>query len=248
MERWCLTDTLVMIPAYNEAATIEEVAIRVGALNPDYDLMVIDDGSNDDTAMEARKAGATVVSLPVHAGGTTAVLSGYLAALRCGYKVLAKIDGDGQHRPEDVSRVVEPVMNDEADLCVGSRYLGKSDELSDSTVKIAGRAFSSQLVNSLVKGMGLTDVTSGLRAWNRRSLELLVKEYLARGKLPDDSILWPVETIMAYRNRLRIKEVAIEVLPRLHGKSKSFTFSKMVIYPYRLVALSIEVLRLNHGL
>lgn len=242
-----MKDTLVIIPAYNEERTIGSVAGSVCALNPDYDVLVIDDGSTDNTAVEAQKTGATVVSLPIHAGGTAAVVSGYLAALRCGYKYLAKIDADGQHRPEDVRRIVEPVMNG-TDVCVGSRYLGKSNDHSDSVVKVAGRAFSSQLVNNFANGLGLTDVTSGLRAWNRHALESLVQTHLARGKFPDDSILWPVETLMAHRIHLRIKEIPIEVLPRVHGKSKSFTFSKMVKYPYRLIALSIEALRSDHGL
>jgi glycosyltransferase involved in cell wall biosynthesis len=243
-----LNDTLVMIPAYNEEETIRGIAGEVRALNPEYDVIVIDDGSSDSTATEARKAGAHVVTLPIHAGGTAAVLSGYLSSLKCGYRYLAKIDGDGQHRPEDVRRVLKPVVNDEVDVCVGSRYLGKTDEFTDSTVKTAGRAFSSQLMNNLVNGMGLTDVTSGLRAWNRRALKLLVETHLARGKFPDDSILWPVETILVHRTGLRIREIPIQVLPRLYGKSKSFTLTKMLKYPYRMVALSIEVLRSDHGL
>jgi glycosyltransferase involved in cell wall biosynthesis len=243
-----LNDTLVMIPAYNEEETIREIACEVRALNPGYDVLVIDDGSSDNTVIEARRARAHVVSLAVHSGGTAAVLSGYLSSLKCGYKYLAKIDGDGQHRPEDVRRVLTPVINDEVDVCVGSRFLENDDELTDSTVKIAGRAFSSQLVNNLVNGMGLTDVTSGLRAWNRLALKVLVEKHLARGKFPDDSILWPVETILAHRTGLRIKEIPIQMLPRLHGKSKSFTLTKMLKYPYRMIALSIEVLRSDYGL
>jgi glycosyltransferase involved in cell wall biosynthesis len=233
---------LVMIPAYNEENTIEEVVKGVSELYPDYHIIVINDGSEDLTEERAKKAGAIVVALPFHAGGTTAVLTGYLVALEYGYDYLVKVDGDGQHRPEDIQRVLQPVITGEADICVGSRYLANKNavEEDDSTIKFAGRAFSSALMTILIKRR-ITDTTSGLRAWNRKALRILTNVYLNERKLPDDSVLWLVETIIAKKKGLEIREVPIEVKPRKYGKSKSYSFTKMVKYPFRLITLLTEV-------
>ncbi len=229
-----------MIPAYDEERTVREVAESVTQLNPWAEVLVIDDGSRDLTRREAERAGVNVVSLPFHAGGTVAVLTGYLSALSCGYDFLVKIDADGQHRPEDVNRVLQPVLTGETDICVGSRYLtnGVKDG-HDSTTKEVGRVFSSQFVSSLVGDMSITDSTSGLRAWNRKALLALTDAYMNKRRFPEDSILWPLETLIASRMRLRIREVPIETRARKYGKSKSFSFSKMVKYPVKLMALTM---------
>jgi glycosyltransferase involved in cell wall biosynthesis len=233
---------LVMIPAYNEENTIEEVVKGVSELYPDYHIIVINDGSEDLTEERAKKAGAIVVALPFHAGGTTAVLTGYLVALEYGYDYLVKVDGDGQHRPEDIQRVLQPVITGEADICVGSRYLANKNavEEDDSIIKFAGRAFSSALMTILIKRR-ITDTTSGLRAWNKKALRILTNVYLNERKLPDDSVLWLVETIIAKKKGLEIREVPIEVKPRKYGKSRSYSFTKMVKYPFRLITLLTEV-------
>jgi len=128
-----------MIPAYNEEKTIGEVVKRTAKLYPNFDILVINDGSEDETEAKAEKTGVNVLTLPFHTGGTAAVLTGYLVALRQGYNYLVKIDGDGQHKPEDVIRVLQPLAANEADMCVGSRYLTKkNDAMDDSIVKLSG--------------------------------------------------------------------------------------------------------------
>jgi len=233
-----------MIPAYDEEETIGEIAEGTRRLYPNFDILVINDGSEDETEAEAKKAGANVVTLPFHAGGTSAVLTGYLVALRSGYDYLVKIDGDGQHKPEDVKRLLQTMIANEADICVGSRYLAKTTKTEeDSIVKIGGRAFSSTVVGNIVRNAEVTDTTSGIRAWNRRALHSLARTYLNERSLPDDSVLWLVETITASKKGLRIKEIPIEVLPRMHGKSKSYSLMKMVRYPVRVIKVLIEAMR-----
>lgn len=234
---------LIMIPAYNEENTIEEVVKGVSELHPNFDILVINDGSEDETEKRAKKAGAMVVTLPFHAGGTVAVLTGYLVTLEYGYDYLVKIDGDGQHRPEDIERVLRPVIMGRADICVGSRYLADKNEMEedDSIIKIGGRAFSSALISALIKRK-IADATSGMRAWNRKALHILTSVYLNERRLPDDSVLWLVEAIIASENRLKIEETPIKVLPRKYGESKSYSFSKMVKYPIRLIRLLMEVM------
>jgi len=227
-------NVLVMIPAYDEERTIRKVVMTVRDLYPEFDVLLINDGSTDGTGSEAESAGATVLTLPFHAGGTAAVLTGYLVALRFNYDYLVKVDGDGQHKPDDIARVLQPLFDGLSDIAVGSRYLRNKPE-QDSMVRIGGRVFSSTIFSRLSKQMNVTDVTSGFRAWRREALRRLVDIYMSWTTLPDDSVLWLVETTTAIKEGLRIKEVPIEVLPRTCGKSKSFTLIKMLKYPFKMV-------------
>ena len=232
---------LVFSPAYNEEKTVGEVVRGVLKRYPDFDMIVIDDGSTDRTRIEAEAAGARVISLPFHTGGTTAVIAAYMIAVSQDYDFLVKIDADGQHKVEDIQRILEPILNGEADISVGSRYLMDNDE-EDSSVKIAGRVFSSYVLNKILKNVLVTDTTSGFRAWSRKALEVLLDEYLNSRRLPNDSVLWLVETIISNRKGLKIKEVPIKVLPRAYGKSKSFSLPKMILYPIRLLQILVEAL------
>lgn len=231
---------LVMIPAYNEEETVGEVVKSTLALYPDFKIVVIDDGSKDRTAERAEEAGADVVSLPFHCGGSTAIQTGYMVAANDGYDYTVKIDADGQHKPEEITKLLNPLINDEADMTMGSRYLTLNDNHS-STVKEGGIVFSSTLV-SLFRKMEITDVTSGMRAWSRKAIKTLMPIYVARKPI-EDSVFWVAETILASKKGLRLKEVPINVLPRKHGRSKSFSFDKMLLYPFRLLITLIQETR-----
>lgn len=231
---------LIFIPAFNESSTISQVVNQLAQLSRGWDILVVDDGSEDETESEARKSGANVIVLPFHAGGTVAVLTAFLYALDNGYSFAVKVDGDGQHRPEDVDAVLQPVVRGEADICVGSRYLDGNTSFHDSSVKGAGRILSSLLIGRLTGSSKLTDSTSGLRAWNRQALQGLTRVYLGERALPEDSILWLLESVLAMKNGLRMKEVQVKMLPRANGESKSFTKFRMVKYPFRLMKLLLE--------
>jgi len=223
-----------MIPAYNESPSVGAVVRSLQGLYPWVDTYVIDDGSSDDTASQARAAGARVVSLPFHVHGSAAILCGYSLAWTLGYDFLVKIDADGQHNPEDLMRLVEPLVNGEADIVVGSRNLSQLAG-KESSLRAGGRVFSSYLISHLVKTVEITDTTSGYRAWNRRCLGILLPLYWGERQLPDDSVLWLTETVLAAGKGIRIAELPIEVLPRAYGKSKSFSLPNMVKYPIRLL-------------
>jgi glycosyltransferase involved in cell wall biosynthesis len=160
---------LVMIPAYNEEQTVGEIVKSVKDLYPDFNVVVIDDGSDDGTVKNAAEAGAEIVSLPFHCGGSIAIQTGYLIASRREFDYTVKIDADGQHKPEEVSTVLEPLLKGEADITVGSRYAVNNGHDGGSSVKNGGRLFSSSLV-SMLRKMEVTDVTSGMRANPRASL------------------------------------------------------------------------------
>jgi len=228
---------MVMIPAYNEEKTVGEVVKSTLALYPRFRVVVIDDGSEDATARIAREAGADVVSLPFHCGGSITIQTGYLIAARQSYDYTVKIDADGQHKPEEIPRLLDPLVTGEADMTMGSRYLAFNGEHS-SMLKDGGRVFSSTFV-SLLRKMEITDVTSGMRAWSRKALDALLPIYAER-KFIEDSVFWVAETLLASRNGLRMKEVPIDVLPRKHGRSKSFSTAKMLLYPLRLLTTLIQ--------
>ena len=228
---------LVMIPAYNEEEAVGEVVKSTRTLFPEFDVIVIDDGSEDRTVEKAKGAGADVVSLPFHCGGSIAIQTGYYITANFGYDYVVKVDGDGQHKPEEVSKLLDPLFRDEADITVGSRYL-TAENNDDSSVKTGGRFFSSTLV-SMLRKMEITDITSGMRAWSRKAVGALLPIYVER-KFIEDSVFWVAETLLASRLGLRMKEVSITVLPRRHGKSKSFSKPKMLMYPLRLLTTLLQ--------
>lgn len=229
---------LVMIPAFNEEATVANVVRSVRDLYPDFHVVVIDDGSDDGTVKNAAEAGADVVSLPFHCGGSTAIQTGYLMAANDDFDFTVKIDADGQHKPEEVKKLLGPLLTGEVDMTVGSRYAEYNGSDGGSTMKNGGRLFSSTLV-SLFRKMEITDVTSGMRAWNSRAINVLMGQYKEK-KIVEDSVFWVAETLLASKLGLRMKEVAIEVLPRKFGASKSFSRVNMLLYPVRLIATLLE--------
>jgi len=227
-----------MIPAYNEEKMVGEVVKSTKALYPDCEVVVIDDGSKDRTVEVAKDAGAKVASLPFHCGGSIAVQTGYLISARFNFDYTVKIDADGQHKHEDIRKLLEPLNTGEADITVGSRYLTSNGNNHDSSLRDGGRVFSSTLVSSLHK-VDVTDITCGMRGWNKKAIATLLPIYMER-RFIEDSVFWLVETILAKKKGLKLKEVPIEILPRLHGKSKSFSPGKMLRYPIKLITTLIE--------
>ncbi len=200
----------VVIPAFNEGQGIAEVVRAVRRAVPDFEVAVVDDGSTDDTATRAASAGATVISLPVNLGIGGAVQTGFRYARRQGCHLAVQIDGDGQHDPGEVGRLIEPVLAGEAEMSVGSRWLGRGAYRAPTN-----RRFGMRVLAILVRwrtGQRFTDTTSGFRAVGAAALALFADEY------PSD---FPeVETLVLARRRgLRVTEVPVTMHPRHHGRS-----------------------------
>ncbi|KUK17006.1 glycosyltransferase family 2 protein [Thermococcus sibiricus] len=201
--------TLIVIPAYNEELTIGSVV----ALAKKYgDVLVVDDGSYDRTSEIAQKAGAVVIRHKVNMGKGAALKSGFEYALSQDYDIVITIDADGQHNPDEIPLLVDPIIKGEADLVIGSRYLNGSKE------KIPlYRRFGLWVLNKSTKVVsGLeVDSQSGFRAMNRKALESI--------NLKSED--YSVETDMvvkAKENGIRIKEVPISVrydVPIKHKKN-----------------------------
>ena len=207
--------TLVFIPAWNEASTIAAVIAGVHESLPQADVLVVDDGSADDTAAVARAAGARVATLPFNQGVGAAQQTGYLYALREGYEIAAHLDGDGQHLPPELARLVAEIEADRADMVVGSRYrdrsIAETDDYRASVSRRTGQHLF-RLIVSLSTRQRFTDTTSGMRAVNREAMTLFSERYS-----PEFAEVESVQR--AVLQGLRVEELPVRMLSRAEGSS-----------------------------
>jgi glycosyltransferase involved in cell wall biosynthesis len=225
---------LAIVPAYNEERNIARVIGELRAFDPAIDVVVISDGSVDGTAAAAQAAGAHVVRLPFNLGIGGAVQTGFRYAFENGYDLVVRCDGDGQHIPAELPKVIAPVLAGEADIAVGSRFGGGDGYRSSASRRVGIRLLA--LVVSAIARQRVTDTTSGFQALNRRALELFAADY------PHD---YPeVEgMVMTIKHRLRLTEVPVQMREREHGRS-SITALRSVYYMAKvLTALFVGLFR-----
>jgi glycosyltransferase involved in cell wall biosynthesis len=184
---------LIVIPVLNEAANLESVLSELRAARPQDDVLVVDDGSRDDSADRARALGCFVLRLPFNLGYGAAVQAGIKYGLRHGYACVTTFDGDGQHDPLDIAPLVSAVAEG-ADLAIGSRFLAPGS-YKGGLLRRAGRVVFAGLCRALT-GLALNDPTSGLKALSPRGQALFA---LARfpDRYPDADAL-----VVARRSRL----------------------------------------------
>jgi len=204
------------ILAYNEEKTIGTVLRRALSISTELkkdfevELVVVDDASVDATGDIARALGATVLSHEKNRGYGASVRTFLTYALRSGADIVVLMDADGQHPPEEIPRLIEPVLHGEADVVIGSRFLNGRAKWMPALKRI-GIMFYSLLTSILVRKR-ITDVTSGFRAMNRRAVEVVAPVY------PDDYPAVKVTICMGMRG-LRIMEVPVRMSPRGSGSS-----------------------------
>ena len=225
---------MAIVPALNEGQTIASVVAEIRAVDPGLEILVIDDGSTDDTLAEARRAGALVARLPYNVGIGGAVQTGYQYARDHGFQVAVQVDGDGQHDPADLAQLLEPISADRADMVVGSRFL-EAGEYRPSFARKLGIRLLARVVSLLVR-QRMTDPTSGFRAVNRRGIVLFAAEY------PHD---YPEAeaNVVAYRRRLRVVEVPVAMRERAAGRSSINAPSSLYYMVKVTLALFITVFR-----
>jgi glycosyltransferase involved in cell wall biosynthesis len=200
----------VVVPAFNEGRSVFDVVRMIYTSLPHAHVVVVDDGSTDDTGMQAYLAGAAVVSLPINLGIGGAVQTGYQYALRHGFDFAMQIDGDGQHDPAEAARLLEPLFDGTADVTIGSRWLGRGAFESP-----AGRRLGMRVLAMLVRwktGGSFTDTTSGFRAVGRRGIELFASSYPT--DFPEVGTI-----VLACHSGLTVAEVPVQMEPRRHGRS-----------------------------
>jgi glycosyltransferase involved in cell wall biosynthesis len=225
---------IAVVPAYNEEASVARVIEDIRAADPSFDIVVVDDGSTDRTAAVAEAAGAHVVHLPYNLGIGGAVQTGLQYARDHDFDVAVQVDGDAQHDPNEIPKILAPLIEGKADLVVGSRFLGEGD-YEPPVTRLLGIKLLSKIVSAIVR-QRVTDTTSGFRAANRRAISLFAADY------PHD---YPeVEaTVLVFRHRLRLVEVPVRMRLRGAGAS-SITFRRSGYYMLKvLLALFVGLFR-----
>ncbi len=235
MRRHASSRTLLIVPALNEAANIGKVVACARQHLPDTDLLVIDDGSSDDTAAVGRAAGATVLSLPYNLGIGAAVQTGFAFAERHGYAVVLRSDGDGQHGAEDLCRLLEALEADDCDIVTGTRFGVHDGGRSVSPGRRLGIVLLAGLI-SLITGQRISDPTSGQAAFARRAIRLFAREY------PHD-YPEPEGLVQAHRAGLRLAELPVTMRPRMEGRSSIGQFDGMYYMIKVTLAIFINLLR-----
>jgi GT2 family glycosyltransferase len=218
---------MILIPAYNEADNLKYLLPKIPeSINGmGVGVLVVDDGSDDETKEIVENHGHLVVSNVINRGGGAALRLGYDILRNSDVKICITMDADGQHRPEEVEKLVSPLINDEYDIVIGSRILGSRQK--DSLVRAAGVRIFGAIVSSLL-GQRMTDPSSGFRAFKMDRIKDI--------DLREDQYHTSELIIEAVKKGLRVKEVPITILKRKYGKSKKgrnlkygFFFAKTII-------------------
>jgi glycosyltransferase involved in cell wall biosynthesis len=227
---------LVVIPAYNERNSVVAVVESVRSAMPEnWDIVVIDDGSDDGTGAKAARAGAHIVRTPFNLGIGGAVQTGFIYARDRGYQQMVQIDGDGQHEPAAVESLQKAMSESGADMICGSRFLSEDYSYPAPISRRTGIHIFAFLLSTFLR-QRITDPTSGFRLYNRRAIELFASDY------PHD---YPeVEVVMMlHQHRLKMKEVPVKMHLREEGVS-SISTSKSAYYMVKvLLALFVGLLR-----
>ncbi|MDD5291131.1 MAG: glycosyltransferase family 2 protein [Patescibacteria group bacterium] len=199
--------TFCVIPAYNEAETIAKI---IGEVKPLVDeIVVVDDGSSDQTKELAKAGGVKVLSHFINRGQGAALETGNQYALKAGADIIVHFDADGQFLPKEIKDIISPILKKEADIVFGSRFLGKKSNLPPfkkyAIIPLA------HLVNKIFTGSDLTDPQNGFRALSKKAAEKI--------KIEQDGMAHNTEIISkAFASGLRIKEIPVTVIYHNFGQ------------------------------
>jgi glycosyltransferase involved in cell wall biosynthesis len=226
--------TLVFLPAWNEAENLPAVLEELKLVLPEVDVLVVDDGSTDETADSARAAGARVIRLPFNLGIGGAVQAGFTYALERGYRHMVQVDGDGQHDAAEIETLFAAMEAEPGiDMVCGSRFLSKDLKYPSPVSRRTGIHIFAFLLSRLVH-QPVSDPTSGFRLYNHRAIKLFARDY------PHD---YPeVEAVlMLHHHRLRMREVPVRMFERGGGTS-SIRSGKSAYYMIKvLLALFVAL-------
>jgi glycosyltransferase involved in cell wall biosynthesis len=218
---------MIVIPAYNEAENLRyllpKIPKKINGL--DVGVLVIDDGSIDQTNQIVQEQGHTIVSNMINRGGGAALRLGYDILKEAGGNICVTMDADGQHQPEEIEALVLPIVKDEYDIVIGSRIIGAREK--DNPLRIAGVHIFATIISSLL-GKRITDPSSGFRAFKMEKIKTI--------DLYEDQYHTSELIIEAVKKGIHIGELPITILKRKHGKSKKgkdwiygFHFARIVI-------------------
>lgn len=203
---------LVIIPAYNEAENIDEVVRSINQEFPKFDMVVVNDASNDETGKIAIQTKlAEVIQLPFNLGIGGCVQTGFKYAFKHNYDVALQFDGDGQHLISELKNILKPILDGTADCVIGSRFIQDEESFRPTSVRMFGiRLLRS--VSYVIIGQYIADQTSGFRAYNKQSIKFLADTY-------PDHYPEPELIVLLGKNKFRIKEVFTQMRERQGGIS-----------------------------
>ena len=211
---------LLIIPAYNEGENIERVVDNLIENYPQYDYIIVNDGSRDNTLEICRKRGYHCIDMPINVGLTDGVQTGMMYAYQNGYDYALQFDGDGQHDPAYIADMLEAMK--ECDICVGSRFV---TEKKDHSLRMLGSNVI-QLAIKVTTGKTVKDPTSGMRMFNRATMKIMART-VDYGPEPD--------TLAHFiRSGAEVKEVQVEMHERTAGESY-LNMSRAAKYMLRMV-------------
>jgi glycosyltransferase involved in cell wall biosynthesis len=225
---------LIIIPAYNEQDNIEKVVNNLIENYPQYDYLVVNDCSKDSTEKILKENNYNYISLPINLGIGGAVQSGYLYARQNDYDIAIQIDGDGQHDPAYIEKLIKPIVDGEADMTIGSRFIEK-EGFQTSFLRRLGINII-RIIIFLCCGLKATDTTSGFRATSKELTAFFSRDYAQ--DYPE-----PEAIVAATLNGYRVKDIPVKMEEREGGVS---SIKKMKSLYYMLkVSLALVILRIG---
>lgn len=228
-------ELLVVIPAYNESGRVGAVVEDIRTALPDADILVIDDGSADDTAREARAAGARVASLPLNSGYGAALQTGYKYAVRHGYCLVGQIDADGQHQAGYLPAMLAALDAEPCDVVIGSRFLSQDGHYTPTRARAMGIALFGRIA-SRITSQHITDPTSGFQVMRGEVARFFCSDVYP-SDYPDADIL-----ILLHRSGFRVCEVPVQMRPSTNASMHSGHKSLYYIYKM-LLSIFVTLLR-----
>lgn len=230
---------IIIIPAFNEEKRIAEIISRIKDLYSDLKIVIVDDGSSDNTSETSLNAGAVVLKLPFNMGYGNALQTGYKYAYENNYGLVLQMDGDGQHDPKYIPEMLDAIENNDADIIIGSRFKVKSNYKA-SFSRRAGIAFFSLIVSAILHKK-ITDPTSGYQAIRGSVLPFLISESFPND-YPDADLL-----IMLHYKGFKIEEMPMEMYANPKNKSMHKGFLRNIYYIFKmlmsifLIVISIKI-------
>ena len=226
---------LIIIPAYNEEKSIEKVVENLINNYPQYDYLIVNDGSTDRTEEICREKNYNFVTLPVNLGIGGGVQTGYMYAVKNDYDIAIQTDGDGQHNPEYIEKLIEPIVKGEADMTIGSRFIEKEGFQTSFM-----RRMGINIIKGVIKmccGVTIKDNTSGFRASSKELTKYFSENYAQ--DYPE-----PEAIVTSVLNGYTVKEVPVVMNEREEGVS-SINAAKSIYYMIK-VSLALMIHRLGY--
>lgn len=227
---------LVIIPAYNEEYNIEKTICDFKMYARQFDYLIINDCSKDNTLKVLKQNGYNYIDLPVNLGIGGGVQTGYKYALQNNYDIAIQMDGDGQHSGEYLKTLIDPIINGKAEFVIGSRYI-QHEGFQSSFLRRIGIKFLSFLIKACT-GLKIYDVTSGFRAVNKRMISLFANEYAQD---------YPEPEAIVFASQCNASVLEVPVLMREREGGKSSIYGIKSIYFMIKVSLSIILLKCSLG-